>query len=1318
LNTLLFVISEIRNTSIYFCVIILFISSSQFISAQNFKIKEIGTPYINTYTKEDHGGHESTYMGLEGDDGLMYFGNILGVLQFDGMEWRLYGGLDDNYRDLIYGPDERIYIITKSNFGYFKANESGELVYHSLDIKIPNEFTGIGNITSMDLIEGNRIVLKASRNLLVYDISQDQIEIIAHAYPIESSFIRNGLFNFIDSQRNLIQLKDRVLEKIVSGKDFGNTLPQFIIEYSDGKLLFNSNGNQLYFHDLNGISKWKTALGDFLEGSEIRGLLKIGSYVAIATQKSGVFILDEKGNLIQRLRHDEDLGGYDVISVSLDKQRNLWVIQNGVLSHVLLSSPYSKLEAKHGIDSYILDMKRVKDKIYLATDNGIIYKDDDDPWQGIGDYKPFKNILELSVRAQILVEKDNKLFAGVTDGLVMVDGIKTTRLYTGEGLMGHGVAMVEENRVIFGSTKGHLHVFEKDRGTWNYKWQVKGFQHPVDFIEEVGDGDFWVTDSGLGVIKIRFNSSYDSITQIKSYGVEEGLPNLQRNRLYRHQKGLVFLTEKGLYVYDPATDRFIPDKTYENLLRENFVVRFIELKNGNIMSYSWKDGKSMYHFLRKTENGFRLEETPHQLIADFSAENITAFEGDEAWIGSSGLRHYDPSIGYALEKISRTYIRKVMIVNKGDSLLHAGNGIGSIPVLNPNENAIKFDFSSTLISQPDKVEFQSYLKGSEKTWSNWTTEKTKNYTNLPHGSYTFRVRSRDIYGQVTEIGEYSFVISTPWYLTTWVILIYIALSILILYSIIKWNARRLIRKNEELEETIQKRTAEISQQAAEIGQQKEKAEHDKELIQEQRDRLQELDKVKSRFFANISHELRTPLTLINAPLELLIENGKINDEETLETLRIANRNGQSLLSLIEEILDLAKLDAGKLALVENPVRMKESLELLLRSYKSAFKEKSISFEFVYHPNELLAIMIDEKKCNKVINNMLSNALKFTPLGGEIKLEVTETEDSSFLQIKVSDTGVGIHPNDLPHVFDRYYQSEQPGQKAEGGTGIGLALTKELSALMGGSITVTSELEKGTAFKFILPKNEVEAQTIVPMSITEGEDLDKALRLTIARYSKKFNTDKPVLLITEDHPEMRAFVAQTLQPYFEIKQAENGAIALDILNKEKIDIVISDVMMPVMDGFELLEEIKKNEALRQVSLIMLTARTDAEDKLYALTLGIDDYLTKPFSASEFLARIKNILENRIKIIRELKGFGKSGQPNGDDDFSIDRFIKKYDFSEREVEVMRLMAQRKNNVQIAEALFVSVNTVKFHIKNIYGKLGIKSRLEAVHRVRHLA
>lgn len=661
-------------------------------------------------------------------------------------------------------------------------------------------------------------------------------------------------------------------------------------------------------------------------------------------------------------------------------------------------------------------------------------------------------------------------------------------------------------------------------------------------------------------------------------------------------------------------------------------------------------------------------------------------------------------------QITENTLLKVVSENPADLPIEVVRGENEAVQLTAKEKNVVFRYGTNSVSESDRVEYQTMLEGEEEYWSAWTSENRREYSRLGHGTYTFKIKSRNRYGQESPLSELTFSIQRPWYFTIWAYLFYALLLVVLIWRIVKFNTQRLEKEKKDLEKIVEERTEEIATRMSEV-------EEANVLIREQAERLQELDKVKSRFFANISHELRTPLTLINAPLESLIENGKIGDPEVLDTLGVARKNGQSLLSLVEEILDLTKLEAGKLKLIENPVRLSEFVSDLLKAYEAGFQKKSIDLKVDFQPDDSLTVLLDANYAGKIINNLLSNALKFTPEHGSIGLSVRyKAENPERLKLSVSDNGEGIHPNDIGHIFDRFYQSEQPGQKAAGGTGIGLALAKELAFLFGGDLTVESDFGKGSTFTFEFPLKEVTEEVVVPLSETEATSVDSALRETINRYAIRFEVGKPVLLVTEDHPEMRAFIVQTLQPYFEIRQAENGKVALEILKAERIDIVLSDVMMPVMDGFELLEAIKQDESLHEVSLIMLTARAEQEDKLFALTMGIDDYLTKPFHASEFLARIKNILENRIKILRELKGL-ESGESGGFTTNST-ALMKTYDLSEREVEVVRLIAKRYSNPEIAEKLHVSRNTVKTHLKNIYSKMDIRSRVEVTDRLRDFA
>ncbi|MEZ4926808.1 MAG: ATP-binding protein [Saprospiraceae bacterium] len=385
----------------------------------------------------------------------------------------------------------------------------------------------------------------------------------------------------------------------------------------------------------------------------------------------------------------------------------------------------------------------------------------------------------------------------------------------------------------------------------------------------------------------------------------------------------------------------------------------------------------------------------------------------------------------------------------------------------------------------------------------------------------------------------------------------------------------------------------------------------------ERNKLEELDTLKTRFFANISHELRTPLTLVMAPLEKALSNKPIHPKLE-EDLKLAHSNSAKLLTLVNEILDLSKLESGKLDLDMQSTPLKSFLERVVYSFQSLSEFREIKLGFTYEGSENLAIETDRDKLEKILNNLLSNAIKFTDAGGDVHLKAkTETET---LEIKVSDTGAGIPDEELPKIFNRFYQTGN-----HGGTGIGLALSKELARLFNGQLQVESKEEKGSVFTLTIPLivSDSKSATI----LAEPEDVSQS-------PSPVFQTQlhaesRPRILIVEDQPEMQKFLRESLSDDYECEVAREGGEALQLLQTRHFDLTSSDVMMPGMDGFSLREKVNQISSLRQMPFILLTARALDEDKLHGLRLGVDDYITKPFSVPELKARISNLLKNKFE-----------------------------------------------------------------------------------------
>lgn len=392
----------------------------------------------------------------------------------------------------------------------------------------------------------------------------------------------------------------------------------------------------------------------------------------------------------------------------------------------------------------------------------------------------------------------------------------------------------------------------------------------------------------------------------------------------------------------------------------------------------------------------------------------------------------------------------------------------------------------------------------------------------------------------------------------------------------------------------------------------------------QAEQLRQLDRAKSRFFANISHELRTPLTLILSPLERALQNRGDGATSQQNNLTLARKNGQQLLHLVEDILDLSKLDAGELTVTPTPVAVASLLRRIFFSFESLAQQRRVTLQDAISVAPTLAAELDARKVEQVLNNLLSNAIKYTPAGGQVTL--TATQSNQTLTLTVRDTGRGIHPNDLPHVFDRYYQSGQTQAPVEGGTGIGLALTQRLVELMGGAIRVMSTLDEGSTFTVTLPL----VITSMPAGSVSEEQADlrgethaaPSFRPAFVQAGKQAR-----ILLVEDHRDMSTYLADLLEPYYDVTCVYDGQEALATLRTQSFDLITSDIMMPRMDGLTFLQHLKQNDTWRHTPFILLTARADEADKLEGWRLGVDDYITKPFNADELLARIDNLLRNQ-------------------------------------------------------------------------------------------
>ncbi|MEZ4958300.1 MAG: ATP-binding protein [Saprospiraceae bacterium] len=518
------------------------------------------------------------------------------------------------------------------------------------------------------------------------------------------------------------------------------------------------------------------------------------------------------------------------------------------------------------------------------------------------------------------------------------------------------------------------------------------------------------------------------------------------------------------------------------------------------------------------------------------------------------------------------------------------------------QNDLSFVFAALHFKSPIENTYQYILENYDQEWRNNGTDRSANYTNLSPGNYTFKVKAANSDGVWGEPISLKITIHSPWWLSWWAILLY-----LVTMGSLLWGIRNY-----------------------ELNRQKAKAEAE---------RLAELDTVKTKLYTNITHEFRTPLTVILGLADQLQAQANQGMKMSLGMIK---RNGRQLLHLVNQILDLSKLESGFLTLNFKQGDVVAYLRYLTESFHSHAIQQNIEVHFVSGQEEIF-MDFDPERLQQIVANLLSNAIKFTPGGGTVTVSVEEADQQMLL--KVQDTGTGIPPEKLPKIFDRFYQADPSATRQGGGTGIGLALTKELVKLSGGEISVDSQPGEGTAFLVKLPIKREAAL----FSLSQLGEMDLALPLPstpsghLKAETKKASSKAPLVLLVEDNADVVAYLASCLDGEYRIAVATDGQQGINQALELVPDLIVSDVMMPEKDGFEVCDFLKNDERTSHIPIILLTAKVDEASKLTGLRRGADAYLAKPFNPAELRVRAAKLLELRQKLQAHYRKIAGMPQP---------------------------------------------------------------------------
>ncbi|ELR69591.1 hypothetical protein C900_04816 [Fulvivirga imtechensis AK7] len=1189
-----------------------------------------GLPHIQNYLPADHQGHPQSWWITQSREGLMYFANNMGVLEFDGVSWRTLA-LPDQKRAINVAIDHEnnIYTTTIDDFGRFISDSKGKLVYKSLFADIKASYSDFGWMIDTWTTDDGVYFISAKYIFLLNRYGEYRVW-GAEKQSFYKSFLVNDQLYVLKSGEGLQIIKNNVLIPL-SGTDIFSKDKSLVLFSEDGKSLVigRENGNFYKYHNSQLVHLFNLNTNYKVNASFQSLAVLQNDLWALATDQ-GIVLFNSDGNVKQVLNGGAGLPGSLITGLFLDRDKILWAVLDNGISKIHTSSPYTFFDKKSGISETAMEIIQHQGIIYCATTEGLLYLNCQ------SEKNTFHKIPGLKTPVWDLHSDGEILLAATSEGLFQIKNNKAhpVEAYTNNAFVIHP-SMLDPKIFFIGGSFGLIVLKHTDKDTWERSGDITISKTADTFfwLYEEYPGRLWASGWTGGLYALTFNRGCTTNREdclrptIESYTIRNGLERGQENQMFRVKNHLVFASSSKILRFNKEQNRFHPDQSFNGIPLDStsLILALKELQNGQVIVCSASpdecflgtpDENGKYHW--DSDYFFRLVNSP---IYDIYSD------GYHIWMsGANGVAHYDMQKEVPKDANFNTLIRKVSI--NSDSTLFFGQDLNyQPPILSYGINKLRLEFSATTYTDHYSTQFSYWLEGLDDEWSDWTIENQKDYTHLPEGDYTFYVKAKNVYGSIGSTDMYSFTILPPWYRTLWAYISYVVIVSFMIFGIVKWRSQQLEKDKKKLENIIQVRTAELARK---------------------NEQLKELDQMKSRFFANISHEFRTPLTLILGPLEQFLADRDVSSADYLRW-QVMTKNAKRLQQLINQLLDLSKLESGKLTLHLKKGDVFRFVKAIAASFSSMGQSNRIQYTQNI-PDESILAYFDPDKLEKIISNLLSNAFKFTESYGKVIIEAyvsssqqemqpgsskNNAKEHGWLHIHVQDTGKGIKAHHLSKLFDRFYQADDSDTREKEGSGIGLALVKELVDLHGGTVEVESEENIGTIFKIALPigkkyfteeqvseelHNAYEATAALTEEITEDISIETGEKLL------------PLVLIVEDNIDLRNYVKECLGHEYTYVEAMNGAEGLKKAQKHMPDLIITDLMMPGMGGTALCKKIKSDGLLGHIPVIMLTAKSGVGEKVDGLKTGADDYITKPFNVEELKVRVKNLMEQR-KMLRE-------------------------------------------------------------------------------------
>ena len=1215
--------------SIVFCSIL----TSYTAVAQNGKL----------YVPED--GLSSSFINqiYQDNDGFIWVATESGLNKFDGITFTQYlntpndsTSIKSNYTRCLLEDDDNNFLIGFYN-GLMRYDKASDLFHH---ISVYSDGTEMSpHITQICKLRNGEIWLSTSgRGLFKYDSERDVAVNIGELMEKLQIYVVNNLFEdskgriWLSTEYNGVVRIDSCHQtfEIYRHPRVPENGIYSIAESKDGEIIIGTKQS--------GVARFDSINNCF---EPILDEGKVRSFSAYIVQN----INDEiwvgcDGEGIKRYNSSiKELEAYSLIIPSLgqkrgrihalieDKDRNIWIgmCQKGL---ILINNNRIKFDYighrsirtnSIGLNCVTSIYKDKENHLWVGNDYEGIFELDQDGRQ-VRHLKPLDEGGTVPSIVYGLFEDSNNNFwiGSIGDRVGWLDK-RTGRFAYIEGLNIRNVLSITEDNqknIYLGTFGGGLYRFNLESRKLNSYRSYEGKElepqkqcianNWINKIMYDSEGIIWIAHyKGVSC----FNPSTNSFTDYT--GSNEVIDGCIGYALMEDKKGDIWAgTSDGLFHFDKQTQA-IKQFTQADGLPNNVICGIGEDENkyiwlstctgisrfnptkGEFVNYNAQDGLQGNEFFRG---------------ASFQDNNGRIYFG-----GVNGITAFNPSDIVDIERNLPVYITDFSIFQQSISAntLSDGKAIISTPVIDANEfklshedNTFSISFATMTFDNTNQIAYKYRIKEMYDTWM--ITEPGQNkvtYNNLPPGRYTFEVFASTTNSNPL-IRTISIVIAPPWYLSWWAYLIYILFILFIIAGIINYIRMRLIHRHQLIEQR----------------------------------HSDEIKDAKLQFFINISHEIRTPMTLIMAPLERLL---KVNtDKELTKSYQLIYNNAHRILNIVNQLMDIQKMDKGKMKLHFEETNLTLFIDEITQSFDFIAYKRNITLDFIY-PETPVTAWIDNENFDKVLMNIISNAFKYTPENGRIEIQLSVGSDetltnelANYIEIAITDNGIGIDADKMEQIFDCFYRVDNPLTQKNIGTGIGLYLSRLLINLHHGSIKVENRND-GTGSRFIiripqgashLPQDEICTKSTSDMELmlytqhipTFLEEEEKAA--IKAKGGMR-------ILIVEDNVEICNLLYSELRTEFKVTVCSNGKEAYDSILSSIPDLVISDVMMPIMDGIELCQKIRGNITINHLPIILLTAKSGVEDKVFGIEKGADAYIEKPFNMDVLKSTINNLLKNR-------------------------------------------------------------------------------------------